>query len=197
MQRSDHTFARKQPLTFASIAVCGGAALLLGLALILFAHYHERAYIFLGLGAGGFIGGIAGIITKGSRVKAALSYGLIALGIMGMVIGLNYVADRYGPAANRPHGEIVIALSLVAILAGIVGALNSQPAGGMAAFASVMTLGVIASLGLVALTIGTIYLVMLPGEGYAFTLLGVGALCLIGGIACGMFAQSTAMVSRR
>ncbi len=60
LQQSDHSLARNQLLTFATIAVSGGAALLLGLALIIFAQYHERAYIFLGLGAGGLIGRIEG-----------------------------------------------------------------------------------------------------------------------------------------
>lgn len=118
LQQSDHSLARNQLLTFATITVFGGAALLLGLALIIFAQYHERAYIFLGLDAGGFIGGIAGIIGAGSKVKAALSYGAIALGIMGMIVGLNYLANHYGLAPNPTYGDIVIALSLVAILGG-------------------------------------------------------------------------------
>lgn len=197
MQQSDHSLARKQSLTFATIAVFGVAALLLGLALIIFAHYHERAYIFLSLGAGGFIGGIAGIIGAGSKVKAALSYGVIALGVMGMIVGLNYLADRYGSAPNRTYGDIVIALSLVAILGGIVGALITQPRGGMAAFSSVIMLGVIASMGLVALTVGTIYLAVLHYQGRAYLLLGAGAVCLIGGIACGIFAQSGARITSR
>src|SRR5437879_5924693 len=91
-QHSDHSLTRKQPLTLATMSVFGVAALLLGLTLIIFAHYHERAYVLLGLGAGGFIGGIAGIVGVGSKVKAALSYGVIALGMMGMVVGLNYLA---------------------------------------------------------------------------------------------------------
>lgn len=197
MQRSDHSLTRKQPLTFAAITVFGGAALLLGLALIVFAHYHERAYVFLGLGAGGFIGGIAGIVGAGSKIKAALSYGVIALGIMGMIVGLNYLADRYGSAPNQTRGDIVIALSLVAILGGIIVALIRQSKGGMAAFSSVIMLGVIASIGIVALTVGTIYLVVLHYQGHAYILLGAGAVCLIGGIACGIFAQSKARVTSR
>ncbi len=189
LQQSDHSLARNQLLTFATITVFGGAALLLGLALIIFAQYHERAYIFLDLGAGGFIGGIAGIIGAGSKVKAALSYGVIALGIMGMIVGLNYLANHYGPAPNQTYGGIVIALSLVAILGGLVGALITQPRGRMTAFVSVIMLGVIAPIGLVALTVGTIYLVVLHYQGHAYLLFGAGAVCLIGGIACAIFAQ--------
>ncbi len=56
---------------------------------------------------------------------------------MGMIVGLNYLANHYGPATNQTYGGIVIALSLVAILGGIAGALITQPRGGMAAFSSV------------------------------------------------------------
>ena len=197
MQQSGHSHTRKQLLTFATLTVFGVAALLLGLALILFAHYHERAYIFLGLGAGGFMGGIAGIVGAGSKTRTALSYGAIALGMMGIVIGINYLTGRYGTAPNQTHGDIVIALSLVAMLAGFVGALISQPKGGMAALSSVIMLGVIAPLGIVAVTVGTIYLIVLQSQGRAYLLLGVGAVCLIGGIACGTFAQSRARGTSR
>ena len=197
MQRSDHSHTRKQLLTFATITVSGVAALLLGLALILFAHYHERAYIFLGLGAGGSVGGIAGIVGAGSKTRAVLSYGAIALGMMGIVIGINYLTGRYGTAPNQTHGDIVIALSLVAMLAGFVGAMIARPKGGMAALSSVIMLGVIAPLGIVAVTVGTVYLVVLQSQGLANLLFGVGAVCLIGGIACGTFAQSRARVTSR
>src|SRR2546421_7980158 len=197
MQQSGHSHTRKQLLTFATLTVFGVAALLLGLALILFAHYHERAYIFLGLGAGGFMGGIAGIVGAGSKTRTALSYGAIALGMMGIVIGINYLTGRYGTAPNQTHGDIVIALSLVAMLAGFVGVLIARPKGGMAALSSVIMLGVIAPLGIVAVTVGTIYLVVLQSQGRAYLLLGVGAVCLIGGIARGTFAPSKARGTTR
>src|SRR5437588_6733687 len=146
MQQSDHLLTQKQSLLFAAITVFGVAALLLGLALIIFAHYHERAYVFLGLGAAGFIGGIAGIVGTGSKVKAALNYGVIALGMVGVIVGLNYLTKIYGSYQNQTRGDIVIALSIVAILAGIVGALIADPKGGVVASSSVVMLGVIASL---------------------------------------------------
>ncbi len=189
MQHTNQSLPQKQPITFAAITIIGVAALLLGLALIIHAHYHERAYIFLGLGAAGFIGGIAGIAVAGPKVKAALSYGVIALGMMGTIVGLNYLTNRYGLAPNNTHGAIVIAASFVAILGGIVGALMAQPKGGLAAVSSVILLGVIASSGIVALIVGTIYLIVLEHPGHAYTLLGAGAVCLIGGIASGTFAQ--------
>jgi len=197
VQLSDHSLTQKQAITFAALTVFGVAALLLGLVLIIFAHYHERAYIFLGLGAGGFIGGIAGIVGAGSKIKAALSYGVIALGMMGMIIGLNYLTNSYGSAPNQTRGDIIIALSIVAILAGIVGALIVQSKGGMAAFSSVIMLGVIASIGIVALIVGTIYLVVLEHQGHAYLLLGTGAVCLLSGITCGTFAQSRVRATSR
>ena len=197
VQHFNHSNTRKQSLTFATITAFGVAAVLLGLALILFAHYHERAYLFLGLGAGGVIGGIAGIVGAGPKMRTALSYGAIALGMMGIAVGLNYYVDRYGPAANQTHGNIVMALSLVAILAGIVGALIAQPKAGMATLSSVITLGVIASGGIVAVTVGTIYLLVLQSPGHAYLLLGVGVVCLLVGIACGSFVQRRVKVTLR
>src|SRR3989440_8814971 len=136
MQQSDHLLTQKQSLLFAAVTVFGVAALLLGLALIIFAHYHERAYVFLGLGAACFIGGIAGIVEAESKIKATLSYGVIALGMVGIIVGLNYLTNIYGLYLNQTRGHIVIALSIVAILSGIVVALIMQPKGGIAAFSS-------------------------------------------------------------
>lgn len=197
VQLSDHSLTQKQAITFAAFTVFGVAALLLGLALIIYAHYHERAYVFLGLGAGSFIGGIAGIVGAGSKIKAALSYGVIALGVMGMIVGINYLTNSYGPAPNQARGDIVIALSIVAILAGIVKALFAEPKGGMATFSSVIMLGVIASIGIAALIVGTISLVVLEHQGYTYLLLGAGAVCLLSGITCGTFAQSRVRVTSR
>lgn len=197
MQQTNQSITQKQPIIFTIIIIIGSAALLLGVALIIFAHYHERAYVFLGLGAAGFIGGIAGIAVAGPKFKAALSYGVIALGMMSAVVGLNYLANRYGPAPNYTHGAIVIAASIVAILVGIVGALMAQPRGGLAALSSVIMLGVIASSGIVALIVGAIYLIVLEHPGHAYILLGAGALCLIGGVASGIFAQRKARTTLR
>src|SRR5438270_1418682 len=197
MQTSGHSHTRKQLLTFATLTVFGVVALLLGLALILFAHYHERAYIFLGLGAGCSMGGIAGIVGARSKIRTALSCGAIALGMMGIVIGINYLTGRYDTTPNQTHGDIVIALSLVAMLAGFVGAMIARPKGGMAALSSVIMLGVIAPLGIVAVTVGTIYLIVLQSQGRAYLLLGVGAVCLISGIACGSFAESRTRITTR
>jgi hypothetical protein len=196
VQQSDHFPTQKQSLPFGAVTVFGVAALLLGLALIIFAHYHERAYVFLGLGAAGFIGGIAGIVEAESKVKATLSYGMIALGMVGNIVGLNYLTNIYGLYLNQSRGDIVIALSIVAILAGIIVALNMQPKGGIVAFTSVIMLGVIASIGIVVLIVGTICLVVLEYQG-AYDLLGAGTVCLVGGITCGIFARSRVRATSR
>jgi hypothetical protein len=197
VQRTDHSLPQKQRVAFVSLSVFGVAALLLGLALIIFAHYHERAYVFLGLGAGCFIGGIAAILEAGSKVKVALSYGMIAMGMMGIVIGLNYLVNRYGPAPNQTHGYMVIALSVVTILAGIAGALIAQPKGSKVAFSRVVMLGGIASIGVVALVVGTVYLVVLQHQGHAYPLLGIGTACLISGLTYSIFVQSRVRLTSR
>ena len=197
MQQSDHLLTQKQSLLFAAITVFGVAALFLGLALIIFAHYHERAYVFLGLGAAGFIGGIVGMVGARSRVKAALSYGMIATGVMGISVGLNYLTNIYGSAPNQAHGDIVIVLSSAAILAGIAGALIAQPKGSKVAFSRVIMLGGIASIGVVALVVGTVYLVVLQHPGRAYPLLGIGTACLISGLTGSIFVQSRARLTSR
>lgn len=196
MSKTVPSFIQKWP-AFAAIAVLGVAALLLGLGLIIYVNYHERAYIFLGLGAACFIGGIAGMIGRGSRARVALSYGVIAMSMMGIIVGLNYLSGKYGPGPNQGYGEIVIALSVIVILAGIGGALTVQPGSGFIALASVITLGLIASAGIGTLIVGIIYLVVLERGAHAYPLLGMGAVCLTGGIVCAILAQSRTKVTSR
>lgn len=187
---------QKESIKFAGITLVGAAGLLLGLALIIFAQYHERAYVFLILGAGGFIGGIASMIAVGQKARAALVYGLIAMGIVGMVVGLNYLIGSYGPSPNLAHGYLVITLSVLAILAGFIGGLVLQSRSGFAGFSSVIMLGVIGSIGIAALIVGAVFLAVLDYPAYAYFLLASGAVCLITGIICGVFAQRRAPTIR-
>jgi hypothetical protein len=189
VQQSEHSITQKQTILFTLITVIGVVAILLGLALIIFVQYHERAYIFLGLGAGGVIGGIAGIIVVGQRTRAALGYGVIALGMVGILVGLNYLLGRYGPGPNQAHGHLVISLSIFTLLAGIVGALMVQPKAGIATVSSIFMLGVIGSIGIISLIAGTVYLAVLDYPKYAYLLLGIGVVCLFGGIVCAIYAQ--------
>ena len=178
-------------MMFSAITVFGFIALLVGVLLIIFMHYHERAYVFLGMGAACFIGGIAGIVVTEPKVKAAVCYGIIALGMIGAIVGLNYLTYHF--ASYQERGYIVIALSVLTILGGSVGALLAQPRARAAAASSVLALGIVASAGIVGLIIGAIYLAAFAYQGHAYPLLGAGALCLVGGITCGIYAQRKAI----
>lgn len=197
VQQSDHSLTQKDSMIFAVITVVGAIVLMLGLALIIYANYHERAYILLDLGAGGVIGGIAGMIVVGQKARAASGYGLIAMGVVGIVAGLNYLIGSYGPGPNQAHGYLMITLSMIAILTGIIWGVVVQSRAGLAALSSVIMLGVIGSIGIASLIVGTIYLVVLDYPGFAYFLLSIGAVCLIGGIVCGIFAQSRVKVISR
>jgi uncharacterized membrane protein HdeD (DUF308 family) len=191
----DRPLTRHQAVIFSVTTVFGALALLFGVYLIIFMRYHERAYVFLGMGAACFIGGIAGLAAAGSKIKAALSYGVIALGIVGIVVGINYLTYRF--ASYQTRGHIVIALSILIVLGGIIAALIVQPRRGFAAFSSVIMLGVIASAGIMALIVGTIYLSAFEYQGHAYPLLAAGAVCLVCGILCGIYAQSKVAAPRR
>ena len=159
--------------------------------------YHERAYVFLGLGTGCFIGGIAGIIETRVKFKTTLSYGMIALGMMGVVVGINYVVDRYGPAPSPTHAVLVLSMSVAAILIGIFRAWIGQPQRRMAKLSSLLTLGIIASAGIVAVAVGVIYTYVLESPKHGYMLLGAGVVCLVIGIVGGVLSRNVQGVGRR
>ena len=197
VQQSDHSSTQKEALTFAIVSSVGAAALVLGLALIISVHYHERAYIFLILGAGGFMGGLAGVIVGGQKVRAVLDYGLIAMGFVGMVVGFNYLISQYGPEPNLAHGYLVISVSTIAILTGVIGELIAQSKNGFVGIWSVFVLGVIGSIGIAMLIVGMVYLAVLQHHRHAYVLLVLGLVCLVGGIVGGIVAQRRALTIRR
>lgn len=188
MRQTQQSLTRRQIITFSIITAFGVLALLFGIFLIIYMQYHERAYGFLGLGAACFIGGCAGITAASAKIKAALSYGVIALGIIGVLVGINYLTYLHS-STYQDRGQLVIALSIVVIAGGVIGALLSQPRG-FAAISSIIMLGVIASIGVAALIVGAVFLLLLNYPSYAYPLLVAGALCLVAGLACGIFAQS-------
>ena len=189
VQQSDHSSPQKESITFAIVSSVGAAALVLGLVLIITANYHERAYIFLILGAGGFMGGLAGMIVGGQKVRAVLDFGLIAMGFVGMVVGFNYLISQYGPEPNLAHGYLVISLSTIAILIGIIGELIAQSQNGFVGIWSVVVLGVIGSIGIAMLIVGMVYLAVLERHMPAYVLLVFGSVCLVGGIVGAIVAQ--------
>ena len=190
MQQSNVHSIQKSFLTYIAITLIGVLSLLLGLYLIIIVGYHERSYVFLGMGTGCFIGGIAGIIETRAKFKTALCYGMIALGMMGIPVGINYLVDRYGPPPSPSHAALVLSGSIVAILIGIFGVWIMQPQKGMAKLSSLLTLGIIASIGIVAVTVGIIYKYVLESPTHGYMLSGVGVVCLIIGIVGGVFSQS-------
>ena len=190
MQQSNTQSVQKSFLTYAAITIIGVLSLLSGLYLIIVVGYHERAYVFLGMGTGCFIGGIAGMIEKSAKFRAALSYGMIALGMMGIVVGINYLVDSYGPP-NLSHAALVLSVSVVVILTGICGAWIVQRKG--AKLLSVLMLGIIASAGIVAVTVGVIYNYVLESPKHGYMLFGVGVVCVVIGIVGGVLAQGRIM----
>lgn len=186
MNQAQQTSSIKQTITFSLLTVFGAIALLVGIYLIIFMQYHERAYSFLGLGAACFIGGFAGIAAARAKVKTAISYSAIALGMVGLLVGLNYLT--YTNHIDR--GYIVLTLSSIAILAGIAGGLLAQRSGGFAVYSSVIMLGVVASLGLVSLIVGVDYLLAQHYQGHAYTFLSAGVVFLLIGLSGGVFAQT-------
>ena len=196
VQQSDHSSTQKEAITFAIVSSFGAASLVLGLALIISVHYHERAYIFLILGAGGFMGGLAGMIMGGQKVRAVVDFGLIAMGFVGMVVGLNYLISQYGPEPNLAHGYLVISLSTIAILIGVIGELIAQSKNGFAGIWSVLVLGVLGSIGIAMLIVGMVYLAVLERHMHAYVLLVLGAVCLVGGIVGTIVAQRKASTIR-
>ena len=88
--------------------VMGLLILAFGVFLLTYMHYHERAYIFLCSGAALLIGGIAGIIAPQSKVKVAIFYGVMALAILIMTVGANYLT--YHNVQDHQRGYACIAV---------------------------------------------------------------------------------------
>ena len=197
MKQADKQLIRKHTFTFVSTTIIGIVSLLLGLFLIIVVNYHERAYIFLGLGVGCIIGGITGLIQIRKKFKAGLSYGLIALGTMGIVVGLNYLVDRYGSSPNFAHAVLVLSISAATIIVGIFGAWTVQSKAGIITFLRVLLSGIVASIGIVAVTVSIIYKYALNSSTHAYMLFGVGVICLVIGIVGEVFSRNRAMMSAR
>lgn len=196
VQQTNHYLARKETVLFAVLTAAGATAVMFGLSLIIFAHYHERAYVFLILGAGGFMGGIAGMVVVRQKARAAFDYGLTAMGIVGLVIGLNYLTGEYGPEPNLVRGYLVLTLGMSAVLLGLALEMLMLPGIGFVGFSSVFIVGVIGSIGLAALIVGTVCLALLDYPARGYFLLATGSVCLVGGIAWMICVQRKASTSQ-
>ncbi|MHB8599366.1 MAG: hypothetical protein ACYDER_21465 [Ktedonobacteraceae bacterium] len=175
--------------------VMGFLILAFGVFLLTYMRYHERAYVFLVVGAACLIGGIAGVIAPQSKVKAAIFYGVMAFAIVTMTVGVNYLT--YHNIQDHQRGYACIAGSIIILLVGIVGAIVSQPMARLAACFSVVELGIAASIGIVAFIIGSHLLTV---EGYqheAYVIIAIGAVCFLGGIASAALTQNKGAIQRR
>ena len=172
---------------FSLITLFGLLVLIIGMYLLTVMIYHERAYVPLGIGAACFIGGLAGLIVRPSRLKVAACYGVIALGMLALVVGLNYLT--YPFQSYQIRGYIVIGTGILCLLGGITGAIAFQPEAKKVACYSALVLGVIASLGIVGLIVGLDQLIAFAHSRFAIILVGSGSVCFLGGVAATIIMQ--------
>jgi hypothetical protein len=160
--------------------------LAVGVYLVIFMRYHERAYTPMALGGAGFIGSIAGMIMPSPKVKAAFFYGIMALGIVGLLIGFNYLT--YSFYQNRAY--LVLGISILCILSGMVGVIAIYPRARMRACLSLLSLGILASAGIVALIVGVDHLLSRQNHQNTYMLLALGVVSLLGGIGLAILLQA-------
>ncbi len=188
----------KHAALFLSALVVGAIILAFGVFLLIFVHYHERAYIFLGTGAAGLIGGIAGLITLQAKVKTAIFYAMIAISIIGMTVGINYLTYRFIQYQER--GYAVILIGALFLIAGVAGVIVAQPRAKLAAFYSALELGIIASIGIAILLIGSHLLTVQQYHKDGYVVIAIGIACFIGGIIGATLTQNrsvSAIVTKR
>lgn len=177
-------------IVFSITMVLGMFTLVVGSYLLTYMAYHERAYVTLSIGAACFIGSLAGLIVKPSRVKMALCYSVIAVGMLAFLIGSNYLTYPWSHI-YRERAYIVLGIGTLCLLGGIGGAFALQPKAKKVTCYSILALGIVASLGIIGLIVGVDQLILLESPKYAPVLLGSGSACLLGGIV------STIMLQRR
>lgn len=186
VQQHTATATSKLALVFFVTFIVGVILLAVGVYLVIFMRYHERAYTPMAFGEACFIGSIAGMIMPLPKIKAAFFYGLMALGIVGLLIGVNYLTYPF----YQQRAYLVLGISILCIAGGIIGAIAIYPQVRMRAWVSVLTLGILASAGIVALIVGIDHLLSMQNHQNTYTLLGTGVVCLLGGIASAIFAQT-------
>lgn len=172
------------------LLLLASAAVVLGFALLIVAHANQRAYVFLVLGAGGFMEGLAGIIVIGQKVRVVVDYDLIAIGFVTMVVGLNYVIGTYGTEPSLIHGLPVIAAGA---LASSIGMLREMVVGSNERwFHRFLERYLVRLAGSSGISLGYCWLAVsscAKFPGHVFLLLALGAVCLIGEMSDVIFVQ--------
>jgi hypothetical protein len=187
VQQMNLAIKQKLSAIFSVTIIFGVLVLLIGLYLLTYMNYHERAYTTLGLGVVSFIGSLAGLIARSSRIKTALCYGAIALGMFAFPIAGKYLT--YPFASYHQRAYIIMGIGVLFLLGGIGGAFTLHPKAIMVTCYSVLALGVVTSLGIISLIIGIDQLVVFEASIKAFVLLGVGGICLLCGIPAAIIVQ--------
>lgn len=163
---------------FAAIAGLGLLVLVLGFVLLHSFHAHLLAYLLLAAGNAALIGGSADILAAQPSARVALSYGTVALGIVILAVGVNYLTfPQY-----VVRGVGVIGIGTMFGIGGLVGALTRERPITLAAWMSAILLGGIASVGVIALIVGGGFLVAPVYPQDALLALGIGATCLLTGV---------------
>jgi len=150
-------------------------------------NYHERAYTTLSIGIVSFIGSLAGLVANSSRIKTALCYGAIALGMFAFPVAGKYLT--YPWASYHERAYIIMGIGVLCLLGGIGGAITLHPKAKMITCYSILALGVVTSLGIISLIIGIDQLLVFEASKKASVLLGAGSVCLLGGIAVAIIVQ--------
>ncbi len=180
MQQMNLSIKKKLSAIFSVTMIFGVLVLLIGMYLLTYMNYHERAYTTLGIGVVSFIGSLAGLIARSSRVKTALCYGVIALGMVAFPVAGKYLT--YPWASYHQRAYLIMGLGVLCLLGGIGGAITLHPKAIMITCYSILALGVVTSLGIISLIIGIDQLLVFEASKKASVLLGAGSICLLGGI---------------
>lgn len=187
MQQINLSIKKNLPVIFSITMVCGVLILLIGTYLLTYMNYHERAYTTLGLGVVSFIGSLAGLIASSPRVKTALCYAVIALGMVAFPVAGKYLS--YPWASYHQRAYLIIGLGVLCLLGGSAAAITLHPKAIKITCYSILALGIVTSLGVISLIIGIDLLLVFEASKKASLLLAVGSICLLVGIAAAIILQ--------
>ncbi|MEO9058809.1 MAG: hypothetical protein ACR2H5_12445 [Ktedonobacteraceae bacterium] len=187
MQQMNLSIKKNLSAIFTVTMLFGVLVLLIGMYLLTYMNYHERAYTTLGLGVVSFIGGLAGLIVSSPRVKTALCYAVIALGMVAFPVAGKYLT--YPWASYHERAYLIMGIGVLCLLGGIAAAITLHPKAIKITCYSILALGIVTSLGVISLIIGIDQLLVFEATKKASVLLGAGGICLLSGIAAAIIVQ--------